>query len=229
MAAADARREGGVRAQELTDLAAQWLRKRHPQALIVREFSVSEYGGALVDVAAILEREIVAVEVKGEGDSPARLPLQGMMYSRACRSVYLLSAPSMQERCAKHLPPGWGMLSPEKQNGYGWRSVADLFAKSGCDKGYGLAPVTLAAMPWTTEYGRFSAELGWSVPSRKAACIKAVARHEPVEKIEAAVCGVLRRRDWQGKSVDRPAADAAPKAELSAYDRAVAARAGRLL
>ena len=218
-----------MNAAELT-MAEDWLREAHPTAHIVREFSVSEYGGALVDVAAILEDRIVGVEVKGEGDSPTRLPLQGMMYSRVCRSVFLLAAPSLRTRCAKHCPPGWGQLSIEPESAYGWKQSGAIWCKRhhDQDKGYGLAPVALAAMPWTNEYGAFSAAIGWTVPKRKSDCIRAVAQHEPLPKIERAVCHVLRNRIWS-KDVSLPAdPPPAPAVEKTAYERACEAT-GRLV
>jgi len=220
-----------MKAPELTDIAETWLRGMYPQAHIVREFSVSEYGGALIDVAAIIEDQIVAVEVKGDGDSPTRLALQGMMYSRVCRSIFLLASPDLKKRCDKHRPRGWGTLSVEPQDHYGWSQESGLWVRRDHDQktGYGLASVALAAIPWTREYGVFSGELGWSVPKTKSDCIRAVAEHEPLPNIERAVCSVLRSRDWFPKSVSLPdtaAQTATSEQPLTAYERAVNAKMG---
>lgn len=195
-----------MKASELTDIAAAWLRGQYPNAHILREFSVSEYGGGLVDLAAILPDRIVGVEVKGEGDSPSRLGLQGGMYSRVCRSMWLLATPGLFERCGKHLPHSWGQLSIEPQDKYRWKNTHGLWSKAHFqqENGYGLSPVALAALPWTKEYPRFSCEIGWSVPRTKSDCIRAVANNEPLPRIEAAVCRTLRFRDWEYKTVDLP-------------------------
>ena len=71
-----------MKAPELLPLAVDWLAETYPGSIIVTELSVADWGGALVDVAAITETEIVGVEIKGDGDSPARLKLQGMAYGR---------------------------------------------------------------------------------------------------------------------------------------------------
>lgn len=196
-----------MKTQELYEIAFAWLRARYPNALIVPEFSVSEYGGALVDLAAVLPDRIIGVELKGEGDSPTRLPRQGMMYGRVCRSMYLLASPNIADRCSKHRPPGWKELRVEDPKVYAWKRDGTLWRHKrwGDDTGYGLASIALAAMPWTKEYRAFGRWLGGaSLPRTKAECIKSVAGHFPVREIEKAVCQVLRERNWEFKKVFPP-------------------------
>lgn len=99
-----------MKASELLPLAIEWLSARYPGALIVPELSIGTWGGALLDVAAITETEIIGIEIKGEGDSPARLPLQASLYSKAATRMFFLPCPALEERCFKHLPGAWGKL-----------------------------------------------------------------------------------------------------------------------
>ena len=200
-----------MRAGELRNKAKLWLRTKYPQALITHELSLAEWGGALVDVAAVCEDHIVGIEIKGEGDSPARLGLQGGMYSRVCRSMYLLADESVRKKCVAAIPPMWGEL--RVANGREDVDRYEVCPASGLTRskynhsdktGYGLAPVALAAMPWTREYRTFSAALGYEVPRTKADCISAVIATSPLRKIERAVCEVLRQRNWETKQIERP-------------------------
>lgn len=201
-----------MKAAELRDKAKLWLRAKYPDALITHELSVAEYGGALVDVAAILPDRIVGVEIKGEGDSPRRLMRQGYLYSRVCRTMHILCDPEVWKQCAKHVPDGWGVLeiAPEKNdfNSYNVCEVSGLATykwRTPDETGYGLSPVSLAAMPWTKEYDEFELQLKTGLPSTKAACIKAVVERYPLRLIEKAVCQVLLQRNWELKDVDIPA------------------------
>lgn len=101
-----------MKAKELCDLAIEWLKSEYPGSIIVTELSVEDWGGARIDVAAITDEEIVGIEIKGEGDSPTRLDLQGLVYSRVARRMWLLCTPegTLAERCAKKKPTGWGTL-----------------------------------------------------------------------------------------------------------------------
>lgn len=99
-----------MKAHQLRELAIDWLMTEYPGSIIVTELSVSDWGGALIDVAAITESEIVGVEIKGEGDSPARLELQGHVYGRVARRMWLLADESIQDKCHAKCPGGWGRL-----------------------------------------------------------------------------------------------------------------------
>lgn len=97
-------------AYRLLGLAVDWLRERHPDAVIVPEFSMGAWGRGSVDVAAITFDKIVGVEIKGDGDSPARLRMQGLQYGMVVQEMFLLPAPSVRKRCLDQKPEGWGRL-----------------------------------------------------------------------------------------------------------------------
>jgi hypothetical protein len=218
-----------VKAIELRDKAKAWLRAKYPDAVVTHELSVAEYGHALVDVAAITPDFIHGIEIKGEGDSPARLALQGGMYSRVCRKMHLLCCPTIASRCMKHLPYGWGVLhadaTPAAKGDYERFDHCEVSGLAtpkfeSVDKvGYCLAPVALAAMPWTKEYNLFEEALGTHIPDRKAAVIAKVVEKCTVRQIEKAVCTVLRQRDWELKEVNIPAALEKAKADFEKKGR----------
>lgn len=204
-----------MRATELREKAKKWLRGRYPQAHILHELSLAEYGGALVDVAAILPDQIVGVEIKGEGDSHTRLALQGGMYSRVCRTMHILADESIREKCHAAAPKEWGRVltatGRESPLSYAVCEASGLcvskYNNHHDTSGYALAPVALAAMPWTKEYPAFQLALGMGLtglPRTKAKCIEYVVANFPLRKIEQAVCEVLRARNWEIKAVDRP-------------------------
>lgn len=99
-----------MKAAELTELAIQWLSATFPEAIIVRELSVADWGGASLDLGAITRDRIVGVEIKGDGDGPTRLDRQGISYGMVAREMWLLCAPSVQDKCFARRPPGWGRL-----------------------------------------------------------------------------------------------------------------------
>ena len=95
---------------ELRLLAQDWLAKRHPDATIVTELSVGNWGSASIDIAAITDSHIIGVEIKGEGDSPTRLDRQGLAYGMVAKEMWLLPSPCSSEKTFKHRPPCWGRL-----------------------------------------------------------------------------------------------------------------------
>lgn len=99
-----------MKADKLKALASDWLAIAYPGSVIVDELSVADWGGASVDVAAITPSHIVGVEVKGEGDGPSRLEVQGVKYPLVCREMWLLVDESVRVRCLRMKPMGWGVL-----------------------------------------------------------------------------------------------------------------------
>ncbi|MCW2309701.1 hypothetical protein [Rhodobium gokarnense] len=91
-------------------MAIDWLRVTHPGSIIVTELSVADWRGASLDLAAITETHIAGIEIKGEGDSPARLDRQGLAYGMVAREMWLLCDMSLQEKCFSRRPAGWGRL-----------------------------------------------------------------------------------------------------------------------
>ena len=99
-----------MRAANLLPLAIDWLRERHPTAIIVTEMSVADWGAARIDVAAITETHIVGVEIKGFGDSLTRLDRQGLAYGMVAREMWLLPCDELAGKVQPKLPYGWGVL-----------------------------------------------------------------------------------------------------------------------
>lgn len=99
-----------MKAADLCALAIQWMRATFANSIIVPELSVADWGGASIDLAAITPTHIVGVEIKGEGDSPSRLNLQGLAYGRVAREMWLLPDESIYGACMQRRPAGWGML-----------------------------------------------------------------------------------------------------------------------
>lgn len=97
-------------ADALKGMAISWLSERFPEAIIVTELSVADWGAASIDVAAITESHIAGVEIKGTGDSPARLDRQGLAYGMVAREMWLLPCPTIMAKCFAKRPPGWGRL-----------------------------------------------------------------------------------------------------------------------
>jgi len=50
------------------------------------------------------------VEIKGTGDSPARLDRQGIAYGMVVREMWLLPCPTLRDKCWAKRPPNWGRL-----------------------------------------------------------------------------------------------------------------------
>lgn len=99
-----------MKAHELRELSIDWLTKRYPESIIVPELSVADWGGASLDVAAITATHIVGIEIKGEGDSPARLPLQDALYSRVVKEMWVLPDESIMDKCIAASAFNWGIL-----------------------------------------------------------------------------------------------------------------------
>ncbi len=99
-----------IRAPALKAHALRWLRRQYPDALLVPELCVGNWGAASIDVAAVTEAEIIGIEVKGVGDSPSRLERQGIAYGMVASRMWLLPTPSLEARCWKARPAGWGRL-----------------------------------------------------------------------------------------------------------------------
>ena len=214
-----------MKADELTVIGRKWLRARFPEADIVPEFSCAAYGGALIDLAAICEDQIVGLEIKGDGDSPSRLKLQGNMYGRVCRKIFLLPSESLLKRCQNHCPPEWDIVSTIDTKTYPQQTQCEVSGlwqpkkwrpdpRDGMGlprgQGFGLAPAALTELIWTKEYSRFAHHLAQGellscpLPRKKAACLEHVLQTFPLTVVEQAACKTLLERNWQWKEgIDR--------------------------
>lgn len=198
-------------ADVLTAMASDWLALRYPDALIVREFCVGVWGGALIDLAAITETEIIGLEVKGDGDSPTRLKLQASLYAKAAQRMFLLPAPSIFDRCRKAETPGWRLLTIGDDGeivGHGWQAddPPPLLP---------TAPGQLLQALWKDELGKVAMWTGAPVsPSLGCEGRRAIlAETTTLRALIPAVCRALRERNWHGKGLGGKIRWATPTAE----------------
>ncbi|HGG04712.1 MAG TPA: hypothetical protein ENK28_04585 [Aliiroseovarius sp.] len=213
-----------ARAPELTDKAIQWLMSEHPGAIIVTEFSVADWGGARVDVAAITDTEIVGVEVKGEGDSPARLELQGLAYGRVVRKMWLLADDSLQDRCFAKCPPRWGRLELWENDVRPYNRSTKLGERIKINHGYRheiirdnsqydpdvahesrlLCPHSMCGTLWRDELYEIARLTGVEVRGRAtvAPLTQAICAQLPSPTIHAWMIDQLRRRSWRKPVID---------------------------
>lgn len=196
------------KADILTQMAVDWLRKEYPDAIIMREFNAAKYGLALMDVAAITDNKIIGIEIKGEGDSPARLKLQGPAYSAVASHMFLLASPDLDAKIRRnsHMPWGWHYLKidgdvvcPEYDRGWvqlKWSSSPDL----------ANAPAALLDILWKPELMCVARAMGCSVTTkyRVDELISLVAEHFPLSKIRLEVIKQLGQRDWNFKTGIEP-------------------------
>lgn len=199
-----------MKAPDLLALAIEWLRDRYPDALIVPELSIGTWGGALLDVAAITPTEIIGVEIKGEGDSPARMPLQASLYSKAATRMYFLPCPELQARCFKHLPDAWGKL--QVIDGRidlvltDWqRRCIEVYQKDKEPaKPLCVAPAQLLQCLWRQELDQIARLCGLITGKIDVETLRwKIAEAVPLERLRLETCDALRRRQWVGKTVYR--------------------------
>lgn len=150
-----------------------------------------------MDVAAITESEIIGIEIKGEGDSPARMPLQASLYSKAATRMFFLPCPALEDRCFKHLPEAWGRLVVEngkirpKLSTWGEPSTAAELC---------TAPAQLLQCLWRDELDLIATRC--AVITGKVGVEKLrweLAEQVPLRKLRAEVCDALRHRKWSGQ------------------------------
>lgn len=224
-----------MRAEELRALAVEWLRETFPGSVIVTELSVADWGGASIDVAAITETHIVGVEIKGEGDSPARLDRQGITYGMAAREMWLLCDESIQAKCFARRPPGWGRLEvwegsvrpfnratkagePETlPNGAKrWRSVRDdsRYEPDRTWEQKHLTPSVMCGALWRDELYDIARRYSLSTGGRAAnvgPLTEAVCNGLPALIIHDEMIRALRCRTWKKPVIDtRPGGTPAP-------------------
>lgn len=180
----------GYPARRLRDMAEDWLCARYPGSLIIREFSCGNYGAALIDLAAVTEREIIGVEIKGDGDSPYRLKLQVPLYSKAAQRMWLLPAPSLFERCKAARIFDWKLLRVA-DNGL---AVEGL---QGEPNRLNTSPGQLLEALWADELRAIGMSLGFS-PGRAGVSQmqQFLADEVPLKTLVPAVCKALRARNW---------------------------------
>lgn len=212
-----------MKADELTRLAIDWLCHSYPDAIIVRELSVADWGGASLDVGAITPNEIVGVEVKGEGDSPARLPLQGLAYGMVARKMWLLPDQSIYQKCRAKKPTGWGLLEiwdgkcrpmntatklgekVKTKTGYHFPAVRDdtRYMPSEARALNGLCPAKLCGTLWRDELARISAKYALLCHKATVEPLRdAIISQLPVSVIHDEMIAALRARTWKKAVID---------------------------
>jgi hypothetical protein len=214
-----------MKAHQLLDLAVAWMRETYPGSLIVNEFSVADWGGARVDVAAITENEIVGVEIKGDGDSPARLDLQGHVYGRVCRKMWLLPSAGLQDKCFGKRPAGWGRLEvidgavrpynratklgeriPTPRGGYTYETLRDESRFDPCapSEGKFLCPRSMCGTLWRDELFAIAKAYQLKVTQRPHVHIltDVICEQLPAPAIHTAMIEALRRRVWRKPIID---------------------------
>ena len=179
-------------AGRLKTAALHWLRARYPSALLLCEFGLGGYGaGGQMDVVALTGDELIGIEVKGDGDGPARLPLQGIRYALVSTAVWLLASPAVEKRCIKHLPDTWGELAIRD------RSVTALRHAFYPGRVRSMnSPAALWSTLWVPEQ-RTIHRLIAQVDGRAATVPKEqVPEVVPLGLIRGHVLKALRERDW---------------------------------
>lgn len=227
-----------MKADALRELAIAWLRDRYPTALIVPEMSIGKWGKAMLDVAAIVPPEpdrylprfrsndprqglghIAAIEIKGEGDSPSRMALQGAAYSKAAQQMWILPCPSLEAKIFRHAPDEWeklgireGAVVPLKPN-YAARHDKSAPQEPWIPTGHPDAPGWLCTAPaqllqamWKDDL-LMIARIHNLQPSRKMTVddlTREISENVPLAEIRTAVIARLLERDYGTKLVYRP-------------------------
>ncbi|MFC0633249.1 hypothetical protein [Brevundimonas balnearis] len=189
-------------AARLTAMASDWLCERYPDALIIREFSVGTWGGALIDLAAVRPAEIIGVEVKGDGDSPTRLKLQSALYSKAAQRMWLLPAPSLAKKCEVVTYDAWGILAVEGDQ---------VVVPSGS---YRNEPRLLPTAPAQLLQALWADELKFIAGGLRGGCEQLrqhIADTMPLRDLIPAVCERLRSRPWEKKGLGHKVLWASPQ------------------
>tara|TARA_R110000751_G_scaffold307812_1_gene431881 strand:+ start:48039 stop:48725 length:687 start_codon:yes stop_codon:yes gene_type:complete len=222
-----------MRAPELRDLTIAWLRARHPEAIIVPELSVADWGGASIDVAAITPTHIVGVEIKAEGDSPSRLDLQGAVYPRVAREMWLLPDESIREKCFAKKPSGWGRLEvwdgavrpwnratkvarfeERERNGMRWKVGIserdhDRVDPDEAQRLNALCPASMCGTLWRDELAQIALRVGGLRLFGRAnvgPLTEAICAQLPAPVIHDLMIEQLRARAWGSKKVVQPPA-----------------------
>jgi hypothetical protein len=193
-----------MKAPELLQLAMIYLARRYPDAVLVPELSIGNWGKALLDVAAVTANEIIGVEIKGDGDSAARMPLQAAVYSKAATRMFILPAPSLEKTCFRHAPDCWGRLRIE--DGKVVRALRHAWHKDEEPEVLCTAPRQLLQALWKEEL-RYIARRHEIFTTRDAyahTLLDRLSEDLPVKVLRAEVCAAIRERanapgKWQGK------------------------------
>ena len=215
-----------MKASVLLEHAIEWLKSQYPDSIIVTEMSVADWGNARIDLAAITDKEMIGVEIKGEGDSPTRLELQGLRYGQVARKMWLLCTPegNLAERCERKKPVSWGSLEvvggvvrpkntatkpgPIEKTKYGTRQAMvtdpDNYRPDTAGDSRQFNPWAICGTLWRDELYAIAKAQGLN-PGSKARVgdlTKALIDHMPVPKLHDAMIDQLRNRVWKKPVID---------------------------
>lgn len=223
-----------MRAAELLDLAIEWAKREYPNSLLVPELSVADWGGASIDLGIITENEVVGIEIKGKGDSPNRLELQGHVYGRVAKRMWLLPAGELLEKCLGKKPPGWGLLEvfegsvrsynrarkstgqqiEVKRNGVKYstyKMVRDesRYWPSTASELPLICPNSMCGTLWRDELVDLAGRLGVNVRGRPnvGPLTEAICQQVPAPVIHDAMIVQLRKRAWKKPIIDLRTSD----------------------
>jgi hypothetical protein len=229
-----------VKADILTEKAIDWMKVEYPDSIVVTEMSVDDWGSARIDVAAITDKDIVGVEIKGEGDSPTRLDLQGLVYGKVARRMWLLVSPAgtLAERCEKKRPRGWGRLEvfdgdvrpknvarklgPVEKTTHGTRQGyvpdPDTYKPDDAMRYFRQCPWAMCGTLWRDELYEIARLNGVQVKGRAlaGALTDAICEQMPVPKLHDEMIKQLRQRVWRKPVIDlrSPSLDRPGKQEV---------------
>lgn len=191
-----------IGARDLLGLAQMWLAQHYPDSLIVPEFSIGNWGSALIDVAAITPTEIIGIEIKGAGDSHTRLALQAAVYSKAATRMFVVACPTIEQKIFRFSSPDWGRLRVDGDTLV--RAEPSAYQRNREPAFLCTAPRQLLQSLWRNELYQIAARNGIIVGKRATAdaLLEAISEGIPLKVIRTEVCEALRtRRAWDKKFV----------------------------
>lgn len=197
-----------MKASVLLEHAIEWLKSQYPDCIIVTEMSVADWGNARIDVAAITDEEMIGIEIKGEGDSPTRLELQGLRYGQVARKMWILCSPegTLAERCYKKIPGYWGILEMvdghiQKRVRYQGNNYVNYFEPRDSRQ---FNPFAMCETLWRDELYAIARRKNFQPGSRARVSdlTDILVRHLPIYELHAAMIDQLRKRVWKKPVID---------------------------
>lgn len=198
------------------------LRKRYPASRIIHELPL-RYSSNRIDLAAVTEREIVAVEIKSSRDVIDRLEAQLRAFAPISSRIIVALAPKWNERLPVKITHRPGSISHEPQ----FTETQQLIRSIGCswletwtvDAAAGSIEPTQeswrANLPWTAEMlHMLHVEELIDIAHRRRISVAKRATHREIyeecfglltgQEIVSDVCRALRARDAFADGTDAP-------------------------
>jgi len=183
-------------ALRLCDLAIPWLRAKHPDGIIVKEFVCGSAGDPRIDIACITPKGIIGVENKSDTDSIDRLASQGTTYSSVCAYTYLFASPNLmvaeknKQKWWRAAPAWWGMMGHTEGRGVYLMREAP-YSKF-------LAPHAIVGLLWKNELHKLAKDKGLEPKAswNREKLGNLLVDNIPLPVLHLAAMEVLRARDW---------------------------------